>query len=159
MFQEITINQNTIRLTEDDFLKIYLDAAPEIRKHAKEVDPYPEPLAIDYNVILKLGEDGSYKCYSARIGEEVIGYVGFYVYNHVHHSGVMIAAQDAIYVKPEYRNQGLGYALLKFSEEALKPLGVKYVQHAVTPCYDFSYLLERNGYKPLETVYFKNIKE
>lgn len=159
MFQEIIINQTTIRLNEDDFLKIYLDAAPVIRSHAKEVDPYPEPLAIDYNLMMKLSHAGNYRCYSARTENDVIGYVGFYVYNHVHHSGVTVAAQDAIYVKPEWRRQGLGQALLEYSEKKLKSIDVKYIQHAVTPCYDFSKLLEQNGYKPLERIYFKNIRD
>jgi len=163
METEIIIDQITIHLNEEKFLDFYMDASPTIYRHHKEVNPYQThegdqfSLEPDFTHYINLDNNGDLKIYTARVEKELVGYCGYVIYKHPHHTSKVIAAQDGVYFKKGFRNKGLGEKFLSWTEIKLKDSGVNVVHQSVTPWYDWSKTLNGLGYKPLETVYFKNI--
>jgi GNAT superfamily N-acetyltransferase len=81
-----------------------------------EVDP-------DFERYRKLDEADILLCFTAREGEELIGYVIYVVSTSRRHRTVLCGYGEAFYIKPDYR--GHGPQLLRAAHQALIARGVR----------------------------------
>lgn len=126
-------------------------------EHWKEVSVHKEMLILkpNYKQYMDMIEDDSLVAIAAYDGNELVGYCLFITFHHLHYKDVLVANDDMYFIKPDYRNRGLGTVMVKFAESVLKERGVKFVQvrtKAHTPHEQF---LKAMGYGPMDLCYCK----
>lgn len=128
-----------------------------LAEHYEEIaaDKQAIPLAPNRERYASLEEAGNTFSLSARADGVLIGYSVFFVNTHIHYSRTLVAVNDVIFVSKEFRTSRAGIVLLKESERLLRERGVVKVVWHVKPVLDWSAILERMGYSPLETLYGK----
>lgn len=97
----------------------------------------------------------SVRLFTARTNGDVIGYAIFFVSRNTHSKRVLNAAQDALYLLPEYRGSGNGRSFVEFCNEQLFGEGCQVVWVATKPRNSFAPMLEGLGFRMVETVYAK----
>ena len=146
-----------MKFKREQFLSIIDEALPLIQEHFKEVDAQQDlGLDIDIERYCKLEELDCLRIYTLRNeADELIGYACFIISNHLHYKRAISAAQDVIYIKPEFR--GEGHKFIARCDQELHKQGVDIVSHFVTPRCDFSKTLTKLGYQMIETVYARRL--
>ncbi len=84
-----------------------------------------------------------------------MGYSIFLLFNHLHHSKVLMASQDVVYVAPRARTAGI--KLIRFTEKELKKLGVSVISQGAPKISRLAKVLERMGYSESETIYNRRL--
>lgn len=125
--------------------------------HYEEIaaDKHAFPLSPDHGRYMSLERDGQILALAARAEGVLIGYSVFFVNTHIHYDKTLIAKNDVLYVHPEWRTSRAGLMLLRESERKLRERGVVKVVWHIKPHMDWSAILERMGYHPVETLYGK----
>ncbi len=95
------------------------------------------------------------RLFTARLEGDVIGYAIFFVSNNKHSKSILNAAQDALYLLPEYRGTGHGRRFVEFCTEQLMNEGCQVVWVTTKPRNSFAPMLEGIGFSVVETVYAK----
>ena len=125
-------------------------------KHHAEVNAFSDtPLDIDwlrYSVAKH-----SYRLITCRVDGKLVGWIGFFVYDHMRHKGYRIAKEDWYYVDPEYRGNGIGKGLFKYAENVLRNADVKRVMISCKVDHDHTGLIESLGYTNYEKNFTKVI--
>jgi GNAT superfamily N-acetyltransferase len=90
------------------------------------------------------------------IDSEIIGYCSMAIHPHMHNPDVIVAANDALFVKKEYRGIISGRLIRAAEAESKKRGATRVLWHtrAGTP---LSAMLERRGYKAADVVVMKEI--
>lgn len=83
---------------------------------------------------------------TARDSGSIVGYSGFIVQPHLHYGDILVAQNDVLFLKKEYRLGTTGIRLLKFSEQCMKDIGVNKITWHVKYSNDFRPILHRMGY-------------
>lgn len=143
------------------------DALPLFQAHWHEVAHWPDVvLDPDLDFYEKAEAFGFLRTYVVRespMGEDrgrLMGYAQYMVGPNAHHRGSFQAREDGLFVAPEFRQGNLGIRLIRFAEEQLAADGVDTVyQYEQTGHPAFGVLLQRRGYKRLEQVWGKRLKE
>lgn len=99
---------------------------------------------------------GYYKLFTARVKGELIGYAGYFLQRHPHVNAVQ-ANSDVIYIRPNYRKNGIGRSLLSYSDAMLKQFGVSIVYLTLSEKLDFSKLITPMGYTPVDRSYARRL--
>ena len=101
-------------------------------------------------------ESGAMFALAVTLGSEIIGYCSMFVHPHMHNPSVIMAANDALFVKKEYRGIISGRLIRAAEAEAKKRGATRVMWHtrAGTPLAD---MLSRRGYKPADVVVMKEI--
>lgn len=135
----------------------FSESIPMLIEHVHEVSPFKKfQLEPEFGEYLSMEGDGSLRVYTARDPDRVLcGYAVFVVRPNRHYKSKTFAYQDALYVAPHER--GFGHKFLKWCEEQLQQDGVNVVFHYVTERFDFSPILRRAKYRPVETVWAKQL--
>jgi GNAT superfamily N-acetyltransferase len=133
---------------------------PEIselaKQHHAEVNEFKDvALDIDWRKYAMAELSGGYKLFVVRHESKIIGWVGYFIYDHVRHIGYKIAKEDWYYIDPDYRKQGISKQLFSFAECALNDLGVKRVVMSCKVKHDHSALIESLGYTHYEKNFTK----
>ena len=126
------------------------------------LDAHKEELCLFDNVKLnpkweqyrRMADMGMLHVVFARDDGVLIGYVVNFIIDHMHYDFKM-AANDILYMKPDYRGHGI--RLIRFTEKCLKLRGVDIYTISIKPHVDFSPVLERFGYKHLESNYWRRL--
>lgn len=114
-------------------------------KHHAEVNVFDDvPLNINWDRYASLGK--GYRFYIAKDGDLLVGWIGFFVYDHIRHIGYRMAKEDWYYVDPAYRGHGVGKKLFQYAERFLKLDGVKRVMVTCKVDHDHTGLIESLGY-------------
>jgi GNAT superfamily N-acetyltransferase len=73
------------------------------------------------------------------------------------HYSILVACDDAHYLKPEYRKGWTGIRMIRAAEEMLRDLGVKTISYhqKTRPDIDKGAVFERLGYELTERIYMK----
>jgi len=138
------------------------EALPRIfwlfQMHWDEIGDPPGKLDIDYENYLAAERAGALRVYVVQPDglDRAVGYAMFRVVPMQRHKGVLAAWQDLLFVHPDARVGSLGLDFVRYCDTMLKDDGVAIVHHSVRGR-DFSVLLRRLGYKPLEQVFFKEL--
>jgi GNAT superfamily N-acetyltransferase len=122
--------------------------------HHQEVNEFGEcALDINWPAYRRADQQGRYVLITARSGGDLIGWVGYFVYEHLRHRGSCMAREDWYYVRPEQRGQGIGRRLFELAEQTLQKRGVKRIIMSCKVRHDHTDLIESLGYQPLEKTF------
>src|SRR5688572_7340927 len=104
------------------------ELSPLLERHWEELAHFkqglfPKPHFDGYRA---LQTAGLIKLYTARAESRLVGYNVFFV-RPSHHTGVVQAAQDVLFLHPDYRGRGFGRSFLCWCDEELRWLGVKLI--------------------------------
>lgn len=130
-----------------------------VKEHWEESALHKDKIFLDPNLelYLELESKGQSKLFTVRDEGKLVGYFLVLVFKHLHYQGNTYAQNDVVFVTKEYRKGFTGIKLIKFAEECLKEDGVDVFNINVKKHKDFGPVLERLGFKPVETVYGKYI--
>ena len=106
-----------------------------------------------------LEKEGRLGIYTARCEGELVGYFWVLADYSLHYKDHMFAANDAIYLKKEFRKGLAGLKLIKYAEEDLKSRGISVLVINTKVHAPFDKLMERMKYNLIERVYTKYLKE
>lgn len=136
----------------DDELSVEIDALLKLQwqEIGKGFD-----LNIDWVTYFDMQLTGMLVIFTLRKEGKLIGYCSFVIANHIHHSGVLLASQDSIYILPIYRRNGTFIEFIDFIEKNLEDEGVDHIVMSVKPDKDYSAHLIKHGYWAEETAYLK----
>ena len=128
------------------------------KQHHAEVNVfYDVPLDINWARYQSAELANAYRLIVIRHEGKVIGWSGYFIYDHIRHIGYKIAKEDWYYIDPKYRNNGRGKRLFCFAECVLKDLGIKRVMMSCKIEHDHSGLIESLGYIHYEKNFTKVI--
>lgn len=122
--------------------------------HHAEVNVFDDvPLDINWDRYAAAGKN--YRFFVAKDEDVIVGWIGFFVYDHLRHIGYKMAKEDWYYVVPSYRGNGIGRRLFEYAEKFLKLDGVRRVMVTCKVDHDHSGLIESLGYKHYEKNFTK----
>jgi hypothetical protein len=109
----------------------FAKALPEMlvlgRSHFVEVDGQVldnrRPFDPDVAVMEQLNRVGTFRVFSARLADKMIGYCTWNISYDLESKGLVIAEQGAFYIQPGHGRAA--FRLFKFSLDGLRSLGVK----------------------------------
>jgi hypothetical protein len=130
------------------------------QSHYDEIETLKEfPLDLDYDTYLALWNMGKLVFITAKENDELIGYIIFFVFPHMHSKNCLTAHEDIYFLKPEYRKGHNGIKLFKFAQEYLKSIGVDLILYCTKVEFDNSSLFKYLGCKPIDKVFTKLLQE
>jgi mannose-6-phosphate isomerase-like protein (cupin superfamily)/L-amino acid N-acyltransferase YncA len=128
------------------------------RGHYEEIAFYKDiELEPDEPAYVRLAEAGLLRVFTVRDAGALVGYVMFIVRWNPHYRSSLIAMQDVLYLKPEYRRGRTGITLIRVAETRLRAEGVQVVYHHVKRTNRVGELLERLGYELVDQLYAKRL--
>lgn len=126
------------------------------KQHHAEVNVfYDVPLDIDWHKYQTASK--AYRLVVCRVDKKLVGWVGFFIADHIRHIGYKIAKEDWYYVMPEYRGKGIGKSLFEYAENVLRDADVKRVIMSCKVDHDHTALIESLGYMHYEKNFTKVI--
>ena len=136
----------------------YKDAIPLFEAHWKELENDRDGIVlnIDHERYKALDDNGFLLITTAR-DEELIGYIVNVVSENLHCKELM-SENDSLYVKPEYRSQGIFSELLDFTIKTLKEMNVSKMHIHTKVWQNFGGLLEKNNFVEIERNYELNLR-
>lgn len=132
-------------------------------EHWPEVGHYKDiPIDMDWKRYFALQEMGKLRCYVVRsvLNEEMktfelVGYAFYLVDHHLHYRKTLVAGQDILYIKKQFR--GFGRHFLSWCDAELKKEGVVTVTHHIKPYFDWSPMAVELGYEHAEQIYSRRL--
>jgi GNAT superfamily N-acetyltransferase len=114
-----------ITIQREDFDRFYRDGSGIFRAHYEEAGSF-DGLPLDPNVEMAKGleRDENFLAVTARVGDNMVGYIVFLINPSFESRHVMLGFQNMFYVKPEFRGK-LGRQLHNAAVAILKARGVK----------------------------------
>lgn len=135
------------------------DILPLLEEHWREVAHYQDkiPLSPMFEKYRQLDKMGNIIIIAMRMDGQLIGYSIYIITQHIHYSTCLCAANDLLYLIPEYRGMKYGLQLVKESERLLTDRSINRITYHIKPEHDFSPLLKSLGYMQEEIMYGKFI--
>jgi hypothetical protein len=144
----------------DDWMENLPKFKAIIGHHYEEVETLKDfGLDIDYDTYESLNNSKKLVFITAKEGNELVGYIVFFVTPHLHYKNCLTAHEDLYYLKPEYRKGFNGIKMFKFAQDYLKDIGVDLVLYATKVGYDNSSIFKYLGCQPLDKVFTKLLQQ
>lgn len=145
----------------EHWLDIKDEMLPILERHWREIALNHEdvPLDIDHERYDAMDEAGHLHIVTVRREGALIGYHVAIISGHLHYASTLHGITDVFYVAPEYRQGFTGIRLFQKVEKEMKSLGVKKLFTGTKVHLDLSKLFERLGYKRVEYLYAKILKD
>ena len=125
-----------------------------IATHWVEIAVWPDiPLDPDWSGYENLEKAGMLVIYTVRNEtNQLVGYAVFFMRKHLHYKGHSWAANDIIWVHPDYRDGKIGTNLVQFWEQDLQARGIHVVHVNVKVAHPaLGLVLRREKYKTVES--------
>lgn len=137
------------------------EALPLLQKHDAEVSAFKDiPLDPDYAQYEIFQKSGMLRVFTAREGERLVGYSLYFVSMAPHYKGSKQAVQDILFMDAEFRKGSNGIRFIRYCDDWLRTEGVQVTYQSTTmQGMDFGIVLERLGYRPLETLYARRLDQ
>ena len=93
-----------------------------VEQHWQEIalDKDEIPLDVDWDKKQLLEDQGAWKAWVARHNGFLIGYISFYIHEHaINYKSTRYIHDDVFWLHPDYRNAGVGKAMIQSAIEAL----------------------------------------
>jgi GNAT superfamily N-acetyltransferase len=100
----------------------------------------------DWEEYNKLEQANKFILITVRLDSALIGYIAFFIKPHIHYKDLVVASNDVLYLKKEYRLGMTGVRMLKYAEQTVKELGANKITWHVKHSSDFRPILHRMGY-------------
>lgn len=130
-------------------------------KHWEEIALNKDVIKLnpDWEAYHSLEDNGSLKIFTARSDGKLIGYFVVICRKHLHYVDHVFAFNDILYLDQDYRNGFTGAKLMKFAEKCLKEDGTSVLVVNTKRHKPFDSLLEWLGYKHIENIYSKLLRD
>jgi GNAT superfamily N-acetyltransferase len=150
-----------ITVQEEKFSDVYEEAKPLLEEHWGEIATYSDiKLDVDFDAYKLAEEAGFLRVFTVRSGTELVGYLAAFIRSHVHYKQSLQSFVDVVFLKPEYRNAGVGKTLIEFTDKELREEGVQVNYHHVKLRHPaLGKLLEYMGYEAIETTYARRLAQ
>ncbi len=133
------------------------EMAPLTEAHIAEVGPFQFDFKINWSKYMALQAANSFRLFIVRNKEgKMVGYSSYFLSPHPHFEAATFAAQDSLYIIPSYRGKGKGARFIAYCESQLVDF-CDAITQTVTPHFDFTDLLAKSGYVPLENIFVKTL--
>lgn len=145
----------------ETFDNVLVDMQELITHHYDEIALHKEaiPLDPDWVRYKALADSKVLFITTVRDDNKLIGYAWFFITNHIHYKSTTVAANDVLYLHPDYRKGMTGIKLIKFSESELTKLGVTKAVWHIKFHKDFRNILYRMGYEDEDAIVGKILKD
>lgn len=148
-----------VRFQQETLACAWPDAERLFRLHYDELTFGKEriELAPDTGRYEALERDGGLVIYTARDGDDLVGYAAFFLVHHAHYRRNLFALNDVFYVDPARRaDPWLGFRFLKFIDAQLTAdADIDAIKWHTKVHLDFGPLLRRLGYQAEEVIWSK----
>jgi len=143
----------------EDFYIVRKEVDELFYKHWEEIAVNKDKIKLnpDWSFYESIYEAGNLGIYTARKDTNLVGYFIVIARPHPHYKDHIFAANDIIYIDPDYRKGLVGYKLIKFVENDLKNMGVSVLTINTKVHKPFDAVLERLGFENVERLYSKYI--
>jgi GNAT superfamily N-acetyltransferase len=147
-----------IAIAEELLSGLWVEMRPLLEAHWEEISRYKDiELEPDVEAYAMAEAGGLLRTYTARAAGRLAGYVIFFLRPNMHYRRSLQAAQDVLYLHPDYRRGMAGVTLIRVAETRLRAEGVQVIYHHVKRTNRVGELLERLGYEHVENVYAKRL--
>lgn len=131
---------------------------PILERHYVEISANLDiALEPDFEKYIAIENAGTLRCYTARDGEDLVGYAVFFVTRNFHYSSSLQAVQDVIYLEKSKRGVGFGKGFIDWCDSQLRDEGVQVVYHHVKQKHNFGPMLESLSYKLVDLIYARRL--
>ena len=96
---------------------------------------------------------------TAKDGDELVGYIVFFVMPHIHSKNCLTAHEDIYFMKPEYRKGFNGINMFKFAQNYLESIGVNLILYSTKVEFDNTSLFNYLGCKPIDKIFTKLLQK
>ena len=146
----------------DSLLKLNIEKLADVKDqcgdliaaHWEEIAVWQDiPLDPDWAAYEQLEKIGMLTIYTVRNDyDKLVGYAVFILRKHLHYKGHSWAANDIIWVHPDYRDGKIGTNLVQFWEQDLQARGIHVVHVNVKVAHPaLGLVLRREKYKTVES--------
>lgn len=149
----------TWSLARERIHSLWTELWPLLQAHWHEIAHYQDiPLNPDFVAYEQAEEAGMLRVFTARDGGELVGYCAFFVRTNLHYCTSLQAAQDVLFVHPNWRGSGEAARFIAWCEQQLQDEGVQVVfQHLKVATPHTIRQFERMGYEPIDVVLGKRL--
>ena len=151
----ITFQKEPFATAFPDAQRLFADHFDEVAENKKLLGA-PNPDVDGYATMDRMG---AYHVLTARDGEELVGYFAFITRRNFHYKHIISASEDLYFLAPEARGMKTGYRFLQAATDAMRAAGGDLASMRVKIAHDHGPLLERLGYRPIEVIYTKVLRE
>jgi GNAT superfamily N-acetyltransferase len=134
----------------DELLKTHMTEVNKTQQYGFKCNP-------NYGAYIKQQESGFLYVLTCRNDTELIGYMVFSIFPSIRYPDCIMSREELCYIKPEFRNRGLGKKLFIETEKLLKEKGANQVVFTTKTYKDHSYILEDLGYEFYEKHFIKKL--
>ena len=147
---QITYQEETVEQIEKDI-------KPLIQLHWEQIALNKDVIKLnpDWDEYKRLNDLGFLRVFTARDGDEMVGYFIITVSKSMHYKDHIFANCDIIYVRPDKRAGLTGYKLINYVENWCKNNDVSCLHINTKVHAPFDKLLERMEYDNIERLYAK----
>jgi GNAT superfamily N-acetyltransferase len=119
----------------------------EILKDKALIEEYAKDCAVDYNpqeeIYRSLDKSGVLYCFGSFSSGELAGFVSIVV-SVMPHNGMKMAGVESIFVRPQYRKNGVGLELKRVARDCAKELDCNLIVYLPRIGSEFDLLLSRS---------------
>jgi GNAT superfamily N-acetyltransferase len=152
------MDDGSVRFQCETAHALWGEIEPLLEMHWREIAHYQDiPLAPDADFYNRLEEGGVLRCFTCRVGEELVGYSIYIVQHNPHYRTSKQAKQDVLFLAPEYRRSRIGLGLLRFADDELRAEGVQVVYQHCKAANDLGPLLRRMDYELVDYIYARRL--
>ena len=146
--------------TREAYEEVIDDIVTLLPEHHAELALYQDaiPLEPDLEFYRAASAANILRIYTARLGQDLIGYAIYLTRFHPHYKSHRWAVCDIVWIAPEHRNVGVGQGLYDFLERDLRkdgPVVIHTTAKAGHP--ELGFLLGMRGHALVEMGYSKRI--
>lgn len=136
------------------------DLMENAKSHWNETEGYrhDQPFNPDKERFFQYEEMGLYHSWSARDEGILAGNITMYVSQSMH-TRLLIASEDTMYIRPEYRGKRVYYNLFRMVEKEMEEMGVREILLTSKLTNSAGKLIERMGYTHVANQYSKSFNE
>lgn len=118
------------------------------------------PMDVDFDRYFLQALAGILHCMTVRVDGLLVGYAFALIGPHLHHNSTIFSIEDMYWLDPLYREGLTGYKMLKHFDEGLRErdVEVSWISESLLRERTVAPMLERLGYKPIQTIWAKVFK-
>lgn len=148
-----------MRIVEESVVEKRGVIEPLLLLHADELATHKHLMVVapDWDRYAAMEETGRMFGLFAYEGPVVVGYSVNFVLPHLHYSDLVYGQNDVLFLHPDYREGGVGLALIRRTEEVAKARGARLFCWHAKPDTALDLLLPRIGYGVQDVIYSREL--
>ena len=137
---------------------IWDELVVNFKLHWKETESYrhDQPFKPDKERFIQYSKMGVFHVFTARVDGELVGNFTIYTMPSMH-TQEMVATEDTMFVKKEFRGKRVFFTLANYVHEELRKMGVKEITVTSKVSNPVGGLIERMGYNLVANEYSKSL--